>query len=186
MTNDREETRWVLRAQAGDREALERLLRAVEEPLYRYLLGVVGRPDLAEDVLQEVFLLLYRKLRWLRDPALFRPWAYRIASREAFRAVRRQRRWPEAADPALLEEMPAPADPSLEAAAVARDWERRLPQLLDTVSPASRAVLVLHYLQEMTLEDVAAVLAVPIGTVKSRLAYGLQKLRALQRQEADR
>lgn len=186
MTSEREETRWVLRAQAGDREALERLLRAVEAPLYRYLLGVIGRPDLAEDVLQEVFLLLYRKLRWLRDPALFRPWAYRIASRESFRAVRRQRRGPAPADAALLEEMPAPADPSLEAAEMARDWERRLPQLLETVSPASRAVLVLHYLQEMTLEDVAAVLGVPLGTVKSRLAYGLRALRALQQPETNR
>jgi RNA polymerase sigma-70 factor, ECF subfamily len=52
-----------------------------------------------------------------------------------------------------------------------------LPQLVGELSPHSRAVIALHYLEEMTLEEVAAVLGVPVGTVKSRLAYGLNQLR---------
>ena len=170
----------MLRAQAGDREALDHLLRAVQEPLYRYLVPLTGRADLAEDVLQEVFLLIYRKLRSLDDPALFRPWAYRIASREAFRALRRERRQPQGfADEADLAAIPEPPE-RLEAAereALARDLAAQVPGLLAAVSPASRAVLLLHYLEEMTLEEVAAVLGAPLGTVKSRLAYGLQTLR---------
>ena len=87
MESSNQEIRWVLRAQTGDHEALDALLRSVQEPLYRYIVSLVSSRTLAEDILQEVFLLLYRKLRWLREPELFRPWAYRIATREAFIAV---------------------------------------------------------------------------------------------------
>ena len=55
----------------------------------------------------------------------------------------------------------------------------RIPALLEQVSPASRAVLSLHYLQEMTLQEVADVLDIPIGTTKARLAYGLRMLRKI-------
>ena len=65
----------MLRAQSGDREALTELLEAVQEPLYRYVFRLTGERTMAEDILQEVFILIYRKLRWLQEPELFRPWA---------------------------------------------------------------------------------------------------------------
>ena len=123
-----QETRWVLRAQTGDREALDELLRAVQEPLYRYVLSLMGEPALAEDVLQEVFLRIYRKLRWLRTPELFRAWAYRIASRETFTHLRRERRWTDQVrDEAVLESRPAPED-------LAPGDVARLPGLVAAVS----------------------------------------------------
>lgn len=85
---------WVLRAQAGDREALELLLRAVQPALTRYLSGLVGA-RFADDVTQDVLLTIHRKLWWLRSPALFRPWTFRIASRAAFRLLTREGRWPD-------------------------------------------------------------------------------------------
>ena len=88
-----QETRLVLRARAGDREALDALFRAVQKPLYALISSLVGEPHLAEDVLQEVFLLIYRKLAWLSQPELFRPWAYRIATRESFKRIKLERRW---------------------------------------------------------------------------------------------
>jgi RNA polymerase sigma-70 factor (ECF subfamily) len=163
----------VLLAQSGDRAALEELFKAVEGPLLRYVLGVVADRALAEDVLQEVFILIYRKLYWLREPELFRPWAYRIASREVIRQLKRARRWPEQFD----------EDSRPESVAVEERGEfrpglaERLPELLARVSPASRMVLVLHYLDEMPLQEVADVLGLPLGTIKSRLAYGLAALR---------
>ncbi len=174
MPNPKQETWWVLRAQAGDREALNELLKAVQEPLYRYVFGLAGERTLAEDVLQEVFILIYRKLRWLRAPELFRPWAYRIASRETFKHLRRERRWAEQLrDEAVLEAIPArPLDEQF-----APELLERLPSLLARVSPASRAVLILHYLHDMPLAEIAEVLEIAVGTVKSRLAYGLNTLR---------
>lgn len=162
----------VLRAQAGDREALDELLKLVQAPLYRYILSLVGACALAEDILQEVFILIYRKLSWLREPELFRPWTYRIATREAFRHLKRERRWSEASvDETILEDLPAPVRDSLTPELVS--------QLVEQVSPASRAVIVLHYLHDMQLDEIADVLGVALGTVKSRLAYGLVSLRKL-------
>jgi RNA polymerase sigma-70 factor (ECF subfamily) len=164
----------VLRAQSGDREALDALLASVQEPLYRYLLSLVGGRHPAEDALQETFVRVYRKLTWLREPALFRPWAYRIATREAFRQLKRERPWAEQVrDEGALREVAAP--PPREE--FAHELSARLRETVATLSPASRAVVVLYYLHEMSLEETAAVLGVPLGTVKSRLAYGLESLR---------
>jgi RNA polymerase sigma-70 factor (ECF subfamily) len=166
----RQEAQWVLRAQCDDREALELLLRSVQPSLRRYLTGLVGTRH-ADDVLQEVFILVCRKLAWLQNPHLFRPWAFRIASREGFRHLRKERRWPEQPDDiAMLEAIPARD---------ARPSDELLHELLnsDALSPASRAVLVLHFQEEMSLAEVAAILEIPIGTVKSRLAFGLTALR---------
>ena len=175
MTMRERETWLVLRAQSGDREALDELLRSVQEPLFRYVLRVAGDRAMAEDVVQEVFLKIYRKLAWLEDPALFRPWAYRIATREAFRHLGRERRWADQVrDDGVLAAVAAAEAPE---DALAAELRERLPELLERVSPASRAVLVLHYLDGMRLGEVAAVLEAPVGTIKSRLAYGLASLR---------
>src|SRR6516164_3538025 len=81
----------VLLARSGDRGALNELLSEVQDGLYGYLVRLVDDKHLAEDILQEVFVLIWRKLSWLRDPEFFRPWAFRIASREAFRRLRKHR-----------------------------------------------------------------------------------------------
>ncbi len=170
----------VLRAQSGDREALEELLKFVQEPLFRYVQSLVRERPLAEDILQEVFIRIYRKLVWLREPELFRAWAYQIATREAFRHLRRERRRAERfEDEAALAASTAP--PPREE--FAPELAARLPQLVADLSPASRAVIVLYYLHEMSLEETAAVLGVPLGTVKSRLSYGLEGLRRRLREE---
>lgn len=164
-----EETRDVLRAQAGDREALEKVLAALAPRLRAYL-GRIA-PAHADDLLQEVLVIVYRKLDYLHDPRLLLPWAYRIASREAFRHLRRERARGVPEDPALLDAMPGPEPPAdAELASIAAD-------LLESVPPASRAALVLHYLHELSFPEVASVLEVPIGTVKSRINYGLALLR---------
>ena len=174
MSDTRLETRAVLLAQSGDRAALDDLFRAVEAPLRRYILSLVGRADMAEDILQDVFVLIYRKLYWLREPALLRPWAYRVASREVVRQLKKSRRWPEQfADEAGADAFVAES-PGEEFRPELRE---RLPEMLARVSPASRMVLVLHYLEEMALPEVGDVLGLPLGTVKSRLAYGLAALR---------
>ncbi|MDQ3907520.1 MAG: sigma-70 family RNA polymerase sigma factor [Acidobacteriota bacterium] len=178
MTDDAAKDResWlVLRAQTGDAEAFDALLKSVQEPLYRYVSSLVRNAASAEDILQEVFLRVYRKLAYLREPVVFRPWAYRIASREAFRHLRRERRWADQLrDDAALKTIPQP--PAREE--FAPEAVERLPEMIAALSPASRAVVVLYYLDEMSLGEVAAVLEIPLGTVKSRLAYGLAALRA--------
>jgi len=165
-----QEALWVLRAQCDDREALELLLRSVRPALHRYLSGLVGPAD-ADDILQDVLVRAYRRLAWLERPELFRPWVFRIASRAGFRHLKKERRWrTRERDDAPLDEIPAPELPT-------RDGLLDALRHMDGISPASRAVLVLHFQEELSLPDVAAILELPLGTVKSRLAYGLTALR---------
>ena len=166
------ESWWVLQAQSGSHEALNELFKTIQEPLFRYILNLVRDQSLAEDILQEVFIRIYRKLRWLREPAVFRAWAYQIASREAFRYLNRERRWSDQVrDEAVLTAIPAGEN------TLPHELTDRLPELVGSLSPASRAVVVLFYLHEMSLAETAAVLDIPVGTAKSRLAYGLECLR---------
>jgi RNA polymerase sigma-70 factor (ECF subfamily) len=163
----------VLLAQSGDRGALNQLLSDLQDGLYGYLVRLVGDKHLAEDILQEVFVLIWRKLCWLRDPEVFQPWVYRIASREAFRRLGKHR----AQARALGQEAHLARVPARETPPFPQEWAEALPGLLASLSPASRAVLILHYLQGMTLNEAADILEVSPGTVKSRLAYGLATLR---------
>lgn len=171
-TASEKESWWVLQAQSGSREALDELFKSVQEPLFRYIVTVVNDRNLAEDVLQEVFIRIYRKLRWLREPQAFRAWSYQIATREAFRYLKRERSWTDQVrDEDVLNVMPV-AEP-----VYSPELVQRLPEMVGELSPASRAVIVLYYLHELSLVETAAVLDIPIGTVKSRLAYGLESLR---------
>ncbi|HEX7152312.1 MAG TPA: RNA polymerase sigma factor [Thermoanaerobaculia bacterium] len=164
-----DDTFLVLRAQSGDRAALDTLLRTIQEPLYRYVVHIVGTRAAAEDILQDVFVRIWRKLGWLHDPALFRPWVYRIASREAFRHLERERKWREQVrDDEVLATIAAPP---------VKVDDGELTRLIGEASPASRAVLVLHYLDGLTFDEIAGILGIAVGTVKSRLAYGLRTLR---------
>jgi RNA polymerase sigma-70 factor, ECF subfamily len=169
----------VLRAQAGDHAALEALLSHAYA-LLRPFAALMLRDDAAvDDVLQEVLVRVYRGLGTLREPRAFAGWARRIAGREIFRALRRRRAY-DAAHDELPPDLPGAADPPPPSDGLIE----RLPALLEGVSPASRAVLALHYLDGLTLDETAAILEIRIGTAKSRLAYGLATLRRLLAEEA--
>ena len=162
----------VLQAQSGSTEALDQIFQLLQEPLFRYLRSVVRDQSQAEDVLQEVFLRMYRKLKWLREPRALRPWAYQIATREAFRHLKKQKRLREEQDESLEaagQELPDSGFP--------KELIEELPTLISKLSAASRAVIALYYVHELSLSETAAVLEIPVGTVKSRLSYGLATLR---------
>ena len=167
-----DESWLVLRAQAGSRPHLERLVATAHGFLGGRLAPLFDEPADAEDVLQDVLFTICRRLRTLNDVRLFRPWAHRIAMRAAWKAINRRRREWHREDPIDLDVLaavvPDPPDGDLNA-------------LFQRVSPASRVVLTLHYLDGLTLEATAAELGVAPGTVKSRLAYGLKQLRDAQR-----
>ena len=164
----------VARAQSGDRQSLDRLLRDHQQPLYRHVRAILRDPELAYDVLQATLLIVARRLRGLRDPRWFKAWAFRIATREALRAARRRAR-----DRALFDEEAAIDLTAAPAEAPACDpaWVRACDEALAALPPGAQLTLRLHYLEEMTLVEVAEALEIPLGTVKSRLAYGLARLR---------
>jgi RNA polymerase sigma-70 factor (ECF subfamily) len=161
----------VLRSQSGDREALEELLRATQMFLLPYIRRMVVAQG-TEDVLQDVFVQICRNLRSLDEPKFYRAWAYRISTRASFAFLRRRRLWEDRHEDSIeVDNLP---DCYEEDATI---LVAELHSLLDRVSPASRAVLDLHYLEDLTIQEVAAILQLSAGTVKSRLAYGLKCLR---------
>ncbi len=173
MDDAEQEVLLTLRAAAGDRHAFDDLLQRIQGPLHGYIESLVGRSGIAEDILQDVFVRIYRKLPWLRDPELFRPWAYRIATRECWKRMKKERQSAVAIEG--LEPEAAEATP--EDRAMVAELADRLPALIAQLTPACRPVIALHYLREMTIEEVAVVLGISTGTAKSRLAYGLAGLR---------
>src|SRR5262245_22729245 len=117
-----QEVLWLLQAQSGDCHALDNLLRGIQRQLYGYLVSLVHDEHMAEDLLQDVLVIVTQKLRWLREPSAFSAWVYRIASRQAFRALRTRERV------ASFHE----TDPRLEAEAEAPE-ETPPPEILDRI-----------------------------------------------------
>lgn len=163
----------IARAQTGDRRALEQLLLSIREPLFDHIRRIGGDGFSAEDVLQETLFTICRRLPSLREPKWFRAWAYRIATRQALRRGRRERFWVQAErDEALSRvesvEATEPFEPELHEA---------LADAVSGLAPASQLVLRMHYLHELTYAEIAEALEIPVGTAKSRAAYGLASLR---------
>jgi RNA polymerase sigma-70 factor (ECF subfamily) len=160
------------RAQLGDRPALEALLRELATPLHEHVRGIVRDPDDAADVLQETLLLVCRRLATLREHRWVRAWAYRIATREAVRAARRGRA-PRTLSIDTLPDFPIAIDEPV----VDPELVAELPRRLDSLPAAAQTVLRMRYLHGLSQSEIAEALEIPIGTVKSRIAYGLDVLR---------
>jgi RNA polymerase sigma-70 factor, ECF subfamily len=168
----------VALAQSGDRDALELLFRRLYRPLHSYVCQILRSTPQTDDVLQDIALIIFRNLHYLRDPRAFRPWVFKLTSRYVFRHLKREarRRRIVEADPELVYSAEAPP-------ARQELLETDLLAAMEHLSPASRAVLLLHYQQHLSLEETAAVLEIPLGTAKSRLAYGVSVLRKLMKQK---
>ena len=163
------------RAQLGDRRALEDLLRALEPPLLDHVRTIVNDQDLADDVLQESLLRVSRALGSLREPKWVRAWAYRITTREAVRAAQAERhRRREAVDD--WDDFPAPETGD---AVAGEDVLDELRARLAELPRRAQLVLRMRYLQELSQQEIAEVREIPVGTVRSRIAYGLSVLRRL-------
>jgi RNA polymerase sigma-70 factor, ECF subfamily len=171
---EKERTLLILRAQTGDKSALNDLLKLIQQPLFYYIYNVLFNKTYASDILQEVFILIYKKLPGLNHPEYFNSWVYRIASREIFRFIKKNKKQYEY--PVDNEELDnyISRESNEHEEDILKD---KIEMLIKYLPPASRAVITLHYKNEMSLSEVADVLDTSTGTVKSRLAYGLKLLR---------
>lgn len=154
----------VRRVQDGDHEAFAALVRRHEGRVYNLAYRMLGRAEDARDAAQEAFLSCYRHIGRFRGDASFATWIHRIAVNACYDQLRR--RTPVPTDPDELPQPPS-ADPGDRAAAAA-DVQRALL----SVPEEFRAALVLHDLLDVSVDDVAAALEIPAGTVKSRLHRG--------------
>ena len=172
-----EEPELVVRAMDGDTHAYEELVRMHQQIAMRTAWLVTRNAAEAEDAVQEAFVKAYRALRRFREGAAFRPWLLAIVTNEA----RNRRRSVARADRLTLrvaEVRPSgDAAPSPEAAALRQEERDVLVQALNAMRDEDRLVVGYRYLLGLSEAETAEALGVPKGTVKSRLARSLARLR---------
>jgi RNA polymerase sigma-70 factor (ECF subfamily) len=161
----------VEQAQRGDREAFTRLAFELSDRLFAVAHRILRDFDSAGDALQVTLLRIWRDLPTLRDPSLVEAWAYRVLVRACHDELRRLRRQAPALH--LLAVDGAEEDPAISIA----DREQ-LDRAFRTLTTEQRAAIVLQYYRDLTMTEIAEVLQVPIGTVRSRLHYAKRALRA--------
>ena len=162
----------VERARAGDEEAFASLARAAGDRLLAIAYRILRDLGLAEDAVQQTLVLAWRELPTLRDADRFDAWLRRLLVNACYREARRGRQW--ATNVQLLstdQVSPTDAYTSVAERDQLERGFRRLP-------PEQRAVFVFHHYLGLTLIEVAGELDVPLGTVKSRLHYATNTLRA--------
>lgn len=169
----------VEQAQHGDREAFTSLAFELSDRLFAVAHRILRDFDSAGDALQVTLLRLWRDLPSLRDPDLVEAWAYRVLVRACHDQLRKQRR-----QPPMLQLVP---DDQVEpdASATVADREQ-LERAFGTLSAEQRAAIVLQYYRGLTLDEIAVILRVPVGTVRSRLHYAKRALRAAIEADARR
>lgn len=175
----------VERARQGDRAAFGQLVDEYKDKIYNYVARMLNDPYEAEDVTQEAFLRAYKSLPRFRGASSFHTWLYRIASNLAIDVVRKRKRQ----EPTFSLDEPLESDDG--------EYERELPD--ETGGPEERTstretrvavrraimdlpeklrdVMILYELQGETYEDIAGILDVPLGTVKSRLFNARNRLK---------
>lgn len=168
----------MARASRGDADAFAALVRRYEKPLYGYVRRMLGNGVDAEDVFQDTFLRVHQHAGRYRHGAPFRPWLYKIATNLCRDRLRKRRRHPQVSldRPAGFDaDRPSPLDRVEDGCAgpdqTARKAEAtvRLQEALGELPEKQRAVFLMARYDEMSYDEIARSLQVPVGTVKSRM-----------------
>lgn len=175
------EQELVRAAAGGDTEAFERLVRTYENKIYHLALRMCGSADEAADIAQEAFLAAWRGLPSFRGEAGFATWLYRLTSNAAIDYLRRQKK--QRGDMSLDDEElgldAVDSGPSPQETAEGSELRSAVAAGLSQLSEGHRQVLVLREIQGLSYEEIASVLELDIGTVKSRISRARSSLRKI-------
>jgi RNA polymerase sigma factor (sigma-70 family) len=162
----------VLRAQSGEREAVDELVRSWHSRLWRIAFAKINNQDAAWDVAQDAWLKIIRGLPRLREAEAFGCWAMQIVSNTACEWLRRQRIRANSIDRlSTTAEQTKLITGSINL------------QLLSSLPEAQMQTLVLYYWEQMSISEIAETIGIPIGTVKSRLYHARKALKLLLGEE---
>lgn len=174
--SDPADAELILRLQQGQLEALGGLYDRHRNLVYRTALAITGDTEVAADLLHDTFLRLYRFGHRIDPGRPIEPWLYRMTTNMAYTWVKRRGRWLQAlrelAEKVARESTTTPAQ-QLERSEA---WSE-VRKALQRITPEKRVVVVLYYLNDLSISEIAEILELPTGTVKSRLHYGRQALR---------
>lgn len=175
MTQPVDDLDLIRRMQAGDDDAVCDLYAQYGQRLYAYALRLTDDPATAEDVTQNTLVTAWRTAHTFRAEGRLIAWLLGIVHHTAMKAIRNRANYlDDVAEESFREDQPSP-----EEQAQVKDERRWVRQGMQSLSPEHRAVLELIFYQELTLNEVAQVLNIPVGTVKSRLSYARTHLRGV-------
>ncbi len=184
MEMEENESQLIERVCSGDLDAFEGIVERYKKKVYYIAYDIVGDHHEAEDVSQEVFIKMYRALDHFRKDAKMSSWLYQIAVNTSIDSLRRKKAKPhinveDLDQVGVREQSLASASPEAnpERRAVASIMQRHIDQALDKITPQERAVFVMRHYNEFKIREIADVLDVSSGTVKSLLFRALKKLR---------
>jgi RNA polymerase sigma-70 factor (ECF subfamily) len=163
--------------QRGEAEALNTLVERHHSPLLGFLYRLTGGDRaLAEDLAQEAFLRVLRSIEQYAHPRPFKPWLYAIATNTARDYFKRaDTRYTDS----MAEDFDSPADDPPDAHLLAAEDARQVAAAMAALPDHQRETVVLRYYQDLSLNEIAEALDVPVGTVKSRLSLGLKRMREM-------
>lgn len=168
----------VKKARKGNADALDKLIRRYETRIFNFGLRMTGNREDAHDLMQEVFLSMYRTLASYRGESLFSSWLFAIATFRTTDFFRRRRPTEELTEAdQLAERMPAEGSPM--GAILKKQRNRLLMQALAQLPQEQRLVVELKFFQEQTFEEISQQLDVSINTLKSRLYGALKKIKCM-------
>jgi RNA polymerase sigma-70 factor (ECF subfamily) len=167
----------VTQAKAGEPEAWDALFRRYQLPLYVYVFELVRDEQTSLDLVQETFIAAVRHIGDLRDDGKFGSWLFGIAHQKCVQRWRKQNR-----DEMLRDEIaaaPGEFEGGPDDLLIRREQETEFMNLLNQLPLPQRSVLLLHFVEDFSLEEIAGITGTPIGTVKSRLHYAKKALKKL-------
>lgn len=159
----------VLRCQDGDRDALDELVGRWQKRLFEHARRLIHHHDAAWDAVQESWVAIVRGIGRLEDPASFRHWAYRIVTYKCTDWIRRQQRQRRLSEEVSRERGSSEAAPPDETDG--NEEIEHLRRALQALPGDRQAILSFHYLEGLAIAEIAKILAIPEGTVKSRLYH---------------
>ena len=167
----------VAAARAGSPDAWNVLFQRYQLPLYTYAFELVRDEQASLDIVQETFINAARHIRSLRDDAKFGSWLFGIAHQKCIQRWRKHAR-----DEALRQEFaaaPTEVDDGPLDLLIQQEQEAEFMKLLNDLPSPQRSVLLLHFLEDFSLEEIARITGTQLGTVKSRMHYAKLALRKL-------
>ncbi len=171
-----EEARLIARAKEGDIEAFEALYTTYKNSIYRTTLAITRDRVVAEEILQDTFLRAFRHIDNVHEGSSISPWLHRIAINLSYTWSKKRSRWLTPLEQ-VVDRLVSTSGSSPEHAMEQRELRQVVREAIDQLEFPHRATIVLFYLEGFSLAEIAEIMDVPAGTVKSRLYYGREKLR---------
>ena len=154
----------LLRCQIGDRDALAELIDRYRRPLRYFISRLLGNDEMAEDVFQDTWLTVIRRIHSLKEIDAFPTWLYRIARNKVYQQLRREKKLSKLGEDTVVPNQTEDYDFSAEDAV-------KLHKCLEELRPEHKEVLMLRFLEQMSYYRISQVINCSVGTVRSRIHY---------------